>query len=89
MRFRDATLGTSRSISNDGTQCSGQESLMILKEKRPMWSLKLNCAITGSIAQISPHIPDTPFEAIVADYCEIKGNYYLVVADRLYQDGLR
>ncbi|QQP48682.1 Putative LOC101858828, partial [Caligus rogercresseyi] len=37
----------------------------------------------AALPRSAPHIPDTPFEAILADYCEIKGNYYLVAADRL------
>ena len=30
-----------------------------------------------------PIFPTTPFEALVADYFEFKGFYYLVIADRL------
>ncbi|QQP36568.1 Putative LOC101858828, partial [Caligus rogercresseyi] len=37
----------------------------------------------AALPRSAPHIPDTPFEAMVAEYCEIKGNYFLVVADRL------
>ena len=32
---------------------------------------------------IEPHIPTTPFEAIVADYFHLEGNYFLVIGDRL------
>ncbi|QQP35785.1 Putative LOC101858828, partial [Caligus rogercresseyi] len=37
----------------------------------------------AALPRSAPQISATPFEAIVADYCEIKGNYYLVVADKL------
>ena len=30
-----------------------------------------------------PHIPSTPFEAIAADYFDLEGHHYLVIADRL------
>ena len=37
----------------------------------------------GRLPPIKPHIPTTPFEAIVADYFDYGGYHYLVVADRL------
>ena len=32
---------------------------------------------------IEPMLPTMPFECIVADYCHLAGQYYLIIADRL------
>ena len=51
---------------------------------------RLSCSLCTKITPsqpklppVEPHVPSTPFEAIVADYFKHEGFYYLVVADRL------
>ena len=49
---------------------------------------RLSCSLCTKITPqpklppVEPHVPSTPFEAIVADYFKHEGFYYLVVADR-------
>nr|XP_040567968.1 uncharacterized protein K02A2.6-like [Lepeophtheirus salmonis] len=52
-----------------------------------IWKIDLQYAIQLPPSRIKyppimPKVPNSPFEAIVADYCDIIGNKYLVVADR-------
>ena len=42
-----------------------------------------NAPSQSCLEPVPPIFPTTPFEALVADYFEFKGFYYLVIADRL------